>query len=206
MILRDDKLLKLRLYKKGQQIIEEGSRTRTVFLQRSGITKIVKNHGLIQPIIISFGFPNELIGLSAILSNKKFQVGAVALEDVSGWMINSEKLMEYFENQGIKSQLLEHMSMEALILTERIGAMAHRSGTKRLLSILMMLSEIYGSTKDGKLAIYLTIKEISEIVMLSRETTHRIIRELENESLITIQSKHITFLNYQKLTQIVANQ
>ncbi|MBL4658638.1 MAG: Crp/Fnr family transcriptional regulator [Flavobacteriales bacterium] len=203
LLLQDDKSHEVKLYIKGEQIIKEGANARCVFLQKSGIIKIVKNFDQTDPIIVSFAFPNDLIGLPAVLQSKKYHVTAVAQENVTGWMIDAKKFLEYFEKKGIKKQIVEQMTKETLILMERIGAMAHRSGLKRFLSVLIMLSEVYGTSEDGKLVLNLTIKELSEIVMLSRETMHRIIRDIENEGIISIKSKKITLLNYDKLTRIV---
>ena len=85
---------------------------------------------------------------------------------------------------------------------ERIGTMAQRSGLKRFLSVLIMLSEVYGTADGKKLNLNLSIKDLSEIVMLSRETMHRIIRDIEDEGIISIKAKKITFLNFEKLARM----
>ena len=202
LLLDADSLHEPKHFKKGEQIISEGANARNVFLQKSGVVKIVKNYDRTDPIIVSFTFPDSLIGLPAVLLSIKYQVTAIALENTSGWMIDGKNFLNYCENKGITSQILEQMTRETLILIERIGPMAHRSGLKRFLSVLIMLSKVYGTVDGKELSLKLSVKDLSEIVMLSRETLHRIIRDIEGEGIISIKSKKIIFLNYDKLARM----
>ncbi|MBL4578403.1 MAG: Crp/Fnr family transcriptional regulator [Flavobacteriales bacterium] len=202
LLLQNSNSHELKHYKKGERIIEERAHARNVFLQKTGVVKIVKNYDRTDPIIVSFAFPDAIIGLPAVLLDKKYQVTAIAQEDTTGWMINAKKFMGYFDHNGIKKQIVKQMTEETLVLMERIGTMAQRSGLKRFLSVLIMLSEVYGTAEGKKLNLNLTIKDLSEIVMLSRETLHRIIRNIEDEGIISIKAKKITFLNFEKLSRM----
>jgi len=202
ILLEEGGLEDLKHYKKGEVIIEEGANARHVFLQKSGIIKIVKNFDRTDPIIVSFAFPNTLTGIPAVLLERKYKLTAIALEDTSGWLISASKFMTYLEHKRLEKLVFKQMTEESQILMERIGTMAQRSGKKRFLSVLIMLSEIYGTADGKKLNLNLSIKDLSEIVMLSRETMHRIIRDIEDEGIISIKSKRITFLNFEKLARM----
>jgi len=203
-ILRDHIEIE-RALKKDDPLFEPGDLIEHLYIVLSG--KIV----ISQPIMDGREFslrlckPGDLIGDSTLFSNhgQKHVLHATAFRDslvgyihqktLDQLMVDNIELARLLMNEVSESALRDNMKLIDLVMYGRRGA---------LFSTLIRLSNSYGVTKNDSIFIdlALTNQELANFCGTTRESINRLLRDLRNEKIISVENKYITIhdINYLK--------
>lgn len=182
-------------FKRGDFIIRQGATANTAFLQLNGNIKVVMNYESESPTILTYTSGGVLIGLPSVMTSRLYQVSAIATENTEGVFIAKKELLELLDQNTGTQEVLGNMARDILHLQQRIAAAAKRTSKEKFAHLLSIMVNTYGMDEHGRLLIKATIKELAEILCVSRDTMHRILKEFREEGAIEVENKKIYVLD-----------
>lgn len=193
-----------RLYKKGEYLFNEGTAPRGLFCVQKGKIKIVQTGADGKEQITHLIHDGHVMGHRAILGNDVYSGSAIAMEDSHVCFIPRTTFYQMVESNAPLALRLAHLlAAELKEAEQKITHIAQRPVKDRLAQALLSLIENYGM-KEDQVTINVTIKrdDLANLAGTTRETTTRILYELQMDSIIELSGKQIRILNSKKLRSI----
>ncbi len=190
-----------RLYKKGNEIFQEGALPYGLFCVNSGKIKLTQTGVDGKEQIIHLAKSGDVMGFRALLGNDKYSCSAFALEDSAICFIPKEVFLPMVETNAKLAMNVIHIFSGMLRDTENnITAIAQRTVKERIAQGLLLLKERYGYEKDTDVInVSISREEIANIAGTSRETAIRTLFELQKENIIELKGKKIKITDYNAL-------
>lgn len=181
-------------FKKGQTILSPDSEPTVAYYVKKGFVKTftVSPQGVETTIHLFAN--NSYFPLMWIISGIPNRFHYEALNSVELYLAPKDKLVEFIKNNpdvllNLTYRLLKGMDR----LTLRIEQLSTANASERLSSMLIFLARHFGEKKDNK--IYLeemfTHKDLASLAGLSRETTSREWKKLQQKKLVILQERRI---------------
>ena len=196
------------IYKKGQRLIQEGTRPLGVYCIKSGKIKVFKLGQQGKEHITAILKEGDLVGYRAMLSDSLYHVSVEALEEVVACHIPREEFLSSFQNDKVlNSTLIKELSTEVISLTNVITDIAQKPVRERTAASLVLLNTVY-STSNGEYnhnefsEINLTRESLANMVGTATETLIRIIHDFKEEELIKTNGRKITIQDLKALQRI----
>lgn len=194
------------LYKKGQRLIQEGTRPLGVYCIKSGKVKVFKLGQQGKEHITAILKEGDLVGYRAMLSDSLYHVSVEALEEVVACHIPREEFLNSFQNDKVlNNTLIKDLSSEVISLTNIITDIAQKPVRERTAATLVLLNSVY-STNNGEInktaEINLTRESLANMVGTATETLIRIIHDFKEEELIVTNGRKINILDLKALQRI----
>jgi CRP/FNR family transcriptional regulator len=192
------------IYKRGEQILREGTCPYGIFCINSGKVKLTKLGEGGKEQIVAFAKPGDVIGYKAILSGEPYSASATALEETSVCFISKEVFFGMVEkNITLSLQLMKLLSNEVRTMRQQVIHMTQKSVRERMAEALLFLQQVYGFEKDNlTLNVTLSRKEIANIVGTATETAIRLLSEFNKDGIIELKRKKIKILKPRELVHI----
>lgn len=132
------------IYKKGQRLIQEGTRPLGVYCIKSGKVKVLKLGQQGKEHITAILKDGDLVGYRAMLSDSLYHVSVEALEEVIACHIPKEEFITSFQTDKVlNSRLIKDLSTEVISLTNVITDIAQKPVRERTAATLVLLNSIY---------------------------------------------------------------
>jgi len=192
-----------RLYKKGNEIFQEGSMPYGLFCINSGKIKLTQTGVDGKEQIIHLAKNADVMGFRALLGGDKYSCSAIALEDSSICFIPKEVFLPLVETNSKLAMKVIQLFSEMLKDTENnITAIAQRTVKERIAQCLLLLKERYGYEEDSNVInVTISREEIANIAGTSRETAIRTLFDLQKENTIELKGKKIKITDYDHLVK-----
>ena len=195
------------IYKKGQRLIQEGTRPLGVYCIKSGKVKVFKLGQQGKEHITSILKEGDLVGYRAMLSDSLYHVSVEALEEVIACHIPREDFLKSFQSDKVlNNTLITELSAEVISLTNVITDIAQKPVRERTAATLVLLNTVYSSNNgenNGDLTeINLTRESLANMVGTATETLIRIIHDFKEEELITTNGRKINIQDLKALQRI----
>ena len=195
------------IYKKGQRLIQEGTRPLGVYCIKSGKVKVFKLGQQGKEHITSILKEGDLVGYRAMLSDSLYHVSVEALEEVIACHIPREDFLKSFQSDKVlNNTLITELSAEVISLTNVITDIAQKPVRERTAATLVLLNSVYSSNNgdnNGDLSeINLTRESLANMVGTATETLIRIIHDFKEEELITTNGRKINIQDLKALQRI----
>jgi CRP-like cAMP-binding protein len=195
------------IYKKGQRLIQEGTRPLGVYCIKSGKVKVFKLGQQGKEHITSILKEGDLVGYRAMLSDSLYHVSVEALEEVIACHIPREDFLKSFQSDKVlNNTLITELSSEVISLTNVITDIAQKPVRERTAATLVLLNTVYSSNNgdsNGSLSeINLTRESLANMVGTATETLIRIIHDFKEEELITTNGRKINIQDLKALQRI----
>jgi len=208
-VLNDDEATLLsskkscRLYKKGNEIFQEGAIPYGLFCVNTGKIKLTQTGVDGKEQIIHLAKSGDVMGFRALLGNDKYSCSAFALEDSSICFIPKEVFLPMVESNAKLAMNVIHIFSDMLKDTENsITTIAQRTVKERIAQCLLLLKERYGYEQDGQVInVLISREEIANIAGTSRESAIRTLFDLQKENIVELQGKKIRITNYPALVE-----
>ncbi len=188
-------------YKKGQVIFHEGSRPFGIYCVNSGKIKLSKFGDDGKEQLLRLVKPGDLMGYRSLLSQDKYSVSAVALEDSGVCFIPKELFMGILQKDGAFSMEIMKLLSDDLRKAEiSITHLAQRPVRERLAEALLFIKESYGFEADNStLNLKLSREELANLVGTATETVIRLLSEFKSDNIISLEGKKIKVISHAKL-------
>lgn len=191
-------------YKAGQLVYHEDSRAVGVYCLNSGKVKLYKvgNDGKEQ--IVRFVTPGELFGYSSVIGSRTYLLTAEAIEDSIVCFINGNIFSDLTDKYPeITKRLITSLGNMLNETEERMIAIAQKPVRERLAEALLTLCRKFhpeGCKDDNVLN--LSREDLANIVGSATETIIRLLSELREEKIISIEGRRIILKDVRKLKRI----
>lgn len=193
---------------KGDTLFTPGDLIEHLYVVLSG--KIVISQPIMdgRELTLRLCKPGDLIGDSTLFANhgKKHVLHAAAFRECVVGCIHRETLDEivadhiglarFLMNEISENALRDNMKLVDLVMYGRRGA---------LFSTLIRLSNSYGVMKKGDIFINLALtnQELANFCGTTRESINRLLRELRDKKIISVENKYITIHNLDYLKEVL---
>src|SRR6056297_1805222 len=199
-------ITRLNKFKKDEIIFFEGEIGNYIYIIKSGKVKMLKMNQNGDEQILNI-FKNDDILAEVILFDKEnYPATAIALTGVELYSINSKKLSKIFLNHPqITVKVMKVMSSRLRRAQQNIRDFGLKDSKSRLASLLYHLAERHGDKKENEISIslFLTQKELANMIGTTRETVSRTLKNIEKENIISTSRKQIVINDLEKLKALM---
>jgi global nitrogen regulator NtcA len=193
-------------FERGKTIFFPGDPAERVYFLLKGAVKLSRVYEAGDEITVALLRENSVFGvLSLITGNRSDRFyHAVAFTPVELLSIPIEQMQKALkENAELALVMLQGLSSRILQTEMMIETLAHRDMGSRLVSFLLILCRDFGvPSNDGiTIALKLSHQAIAEAIGSTRVTVTRLLGDLRDDKMISIQKKKITVHNPVVLSQ-----
>jgi len=190
-----------RLYKRGEVIKHEGEKVDSFLYLRKGMIKLYKTDKREKERILSINKPGDFVNLLTIFTRTTYKYSIEAVEETLVCDMNLEVLEHIICTNGdFAMRVLNRMSKISDEIIESRFEQSQKQLKGRIATILLYFSDDVYHKKTFDLPI--TRREIGELISMTTENTIRTFSEFKRDSLIYMENKTITLVDYNRLKSI----
>ena len=197
--------LALRNYELGTTIFNKDDRGSTLYLIRNGQVKISAPSRGGEEVILAMMTDGDFFGELSILDLKPRSATATAMETTSAFTLDREDFLDVVRTEPelaieTLAALSERLRRTNLLLEDAFFLDLPTRLAKRLLE----LAERHGLETDRGLKIDMRLAQhdLASAIGASLKSVNRVLREFENQDLISIDKKNIYILRFDELRQL----
>ncbi|HOU97295.1 MAG TPA: Crp/Fnr family transcriptional regulator [Bacteroidales bacterium] len=186
------------IFHKGENLTKQGTFSSYILFIINGIVKKHVEETNDRYINISIHTENEMIGLSSLFQQKKFAYSTIALKETQAYLIEASSLQVIIkENAAFAYEIIQQYCKENAHIFKVLQQQSFKQMYARLASTLLYLNQF------SKYNIFslLTRKEIAAFAGLSTESTIKLLKEFEQERILSLNEKNIELVNLDKLNK-----
>lgn len=200
-------------YPKGAILFVEGQNPRGVFVLCHGRAKLSTSSAEGRTIILKIAEPGEILGLSATVSGKPYEVTAELMEPSQANFITRQDFLNFLRDHGDASlRVAEQLSQNYHSAYEEIRSLGlSHSASEKLAKLLLEWAHDGKNNKDGKvkgevrLTVTLTHEEIAQLIGTSRETVTRALADLKKKQLVQVKGSTVLIRNRVALEKLAGS-
>lgn len=201
-IERIRKIVIKRTYPKGATMFIEGQETDGLYIVTSGFVKVLKLHKDGREKTLAILGEGEILGEMTIFGSDLRSATLETLEQSTVLVIpraDFQLLLEEMPELAIR--VIEVLSYRLRQSNRQIEELIFFNARSRVICNLVQLANERGrAEKNGiKIILRLTHAELANLIGVSRETTTKVLAELQAGNLIKITSKQIQIVNLDEL-------
>jgi CRP/FNR family cyclic AMP-dependent transcriptional regulator len=196
-------------YPKGAILFVEGQAPRGIFVLCKGRVKISFCASDGKTLILKIAEPGEVLGLSATVSGKPYELAAETMDPCQVNFVKREDFLHFLKAHPdacfkVAEQLSEKYNNACHEL--RSLGLSHSAGEK-LAKLLLEWSSKNGETskREPRLKLSLTHEEIGQMIGISRETVTRLFAELRKRQIVQAKGSTLVIRNKAALQRVATN-
>ena len=179
------------VYPKGAMLFIEGQSPRGVFVLCTGRAKLSTSSSDGKTLITQIAESGEVLGLSATVSGKPYEVAAETLVPCQVNFVKREDFLRFLSEHGLAClRVAQHLSNNYHIAYEQVRLLGlSQSAAGKLAKIILDWCDRDGKqTERGtQLKLTLTHEEIAQLIGASRETVTRLLSDFKNDQMIYLK-------------------
>lgn len=196
------------VYPKSAMLFIEGQQPRGVFVLCAGKAKLSTSSAEGRTVITKISEPGDVLGLSATISNRPYEVTAEMIEPGQANFITRDALMHFLREHGIVAlRVAEQLSRNYYTAYEAIRTLGlTNSPSERFAKLLLGWSNAANTTGNGdplQVKLTLTHEEIAEIIGTTRETVSRLLSQFKRKQLVQFKGANLIIRNKAALEDMV---
>lgn len=196
------------VYPKGSLLFVEGEQPRGVFILCSGRAKLTTSSTEGKTLIVKIAEPGEVLGASATILDKPYEVSAETLEPAQLNFIKRDEFLKFLTTHAEAcmhtAQQLSEKYHSAQREIRSLG-LSQTTGEK-LAKLLLDWCERNGeeTNKGVRLKVLLTHEEIAQMIGTTRETVTRLLSDFKKKKIIDVKGSTVFVLAKQNLEHMVS--
>jgi len=196
------------VYPKGSILFVDGEEPRGVFILCSGRAKLTTSSAEGRTLIVKIAEPGEVLGASATILGRPYEVSAETLEPSQLNFIKREDFLRFLnahtEACMHTAQQLSEKYQAAQREIRSLG-LAQSTGEK-LGKLLLDWCALHGEVtpKGVRLKVLLTHEEIAQMIGTTRETVTRLLSDFRRRKVIEVKGSTILVLQKSELERMVS--
>jgi CRP/FNR family transcriptional regulator, cyclic AMP receptor protein len=194
-------------YPPSAVLFVEGQAPRGVFVLCQGRVKLSLSSSDGKTLILRIAEPSEVLGLSATVSGKPYELTAETIDPCQINFVKREDFLRFLrEHSDVCFRVAEQLSDKYSSACHEIRslALAH-SAAEKLAKLLLEWSSKEGEPdKQARVKLTLTHEEIAEMIGTSRETVTRLFTELRKRQIVHLKGSALLIRNKAAL-ELIAN-
>lgn len=192
-------------YPKSAMLFIEGQQPRGVFMLCTGKAKLSTSSSEGKTVITKISEAGDVLGLSATISNRPYEVTAEMIEPGQANFITRDALMQFMREYGeVAVRVAEQLSRNYYSAYEGIRTLGlTNSPAERFAKLLLGWSNDADSGDPLQVKVTLTHEEIAEIIGTTRETVSRLFSQFKKKQLVQLKGATLTIRNRAALEKMV---
>jgi len=193
-------------YPKGAVLFVEGQAPRGIFLLCKGRVKLSIGSSDGKMLILKISEPGEVLGLSATVSGKPYELTAETLDPCQVNFVKRDDFLRFLrEHNEVCLRVAEQLSDKYNTACHEIRALGlSHSAAEKLAKLLLEWSEKNGGRQTGHMKLTLTHEEIAQMIGTSRETVTRLFADFKKRQLIQLRGSTLVIRNKAALETLVS--
>ena len=197
-------------YPKGAVLFVEGQSSRGIFLLCQGRARlsICATDG--KTLILQISEPGEVLGLSATVSDKPYELTAETMEPCQVNFVKREDFLHFLkEHNDASFRVAEELSAKYNSACHEIRALGlSHSAVQRLATLLLEWSAREGKATKGALKLTLPFSHdaIAQMINTSRETVTRLLADLKQQQILQVTGRTMLIRNKAALKALAKTQ
>jgi len=193
-------------YPEGAVLFVEGQMPRGIFVLCKGSVKLSINSPSGRTVIVKLAEPGEVLGLSASISGKPYEVTAETLDPCQVNFVKREDFLHFLKDDVEACfKVAEQLSEKYHNACKEAGALGlSHSAAEKLAKLLLEWGAKSGDgiKGDPRLKLRLTHEEIAQMIGTSRETVTRLFAELKKRQILQAKGSTMVIRNTAALREI----
>ena len=203
-----DQLRFATVYPRGALLFVEGQAPRGVYLLCAGQVKLSTSSSDARVLITSLAGPGELLGLSAVVSGRPYEVTAETLEPSQVNFIGREDFLRFLSEHpeaALRAAAQLSDNYHAAFAQARLLGLSGTAAGK-LARLLLECAARHGRPQGRSTALRLTLthEEIGQLIGASRETVTRLFTDFKGQRLIEVRGSTLVLLDCPGLEAVAA--
>ncbi|HEX2832830.1 MAG TPA: Crp/Fnr family transcriptional regulator [Thermoanaerobaculia bacterium] len=196
------------LYPKGSLLFVEGEEPRGVFILCSGRAKLTTSSTEGKTLIVKIAEPGEVLGASATILGKPYEVSAETIEPSQLNFIKRDDFLKYLNTHAEAclhtAQQLSEKYHSAQREIRSLGL--SQTTSEKLARLLLDWCDRGGeqTTKGIRLKVLLTHEEIAQMIGTTRETVTRLLSDFKKKKMIDVKGSSLFVLSRPSLENLVS--
>jgi len=193
------------IYPKSAMLFIEGQQPRGVFVLCTGKAKLSTSSSEGKTVITKISEAGDVLGLSATISNRPYEVTAEMIEPGQANFITRDALMQFMREYGeVAVRVAEQLSRNYYTAYEGIRTLGlTNSPAERFAKLLLEWSNASDNGDPVQVKLTLTHEEIAEIIGTTRETVSRLFSQFKKKQLLQLKGATLTIRNRTALEKMV---
>lgn len=187
----------LTLYPPDATLMTEGQSPRGVYIICSGRVKLSVEAHDGKTVIFKVAGDRQVLGLSAVVSDKPSPIGATTLETCQIKFVDRESFLDLInQNSGAALTCARLVSQEiGTTFRDVHDLLLARSSTEKLARLLLSWAAKETHNLEIRVATNFTHEEIAQMIGSSRETVTRLLSDLKRKELIRLEGSTLVISN-----------
>lgn len=188
----------------GEVILKQGTQASNLISVVEGFARKYIEGFNDRNLILDFLKPWQLVGAPGVHNGGKHSFSVVAIEETLVCFIDSGNFMKVLESNGqFARQYIKLCSGNYSRSLERMVSLSQKQMHGRIADALIYLSEeIYKSEVIGS---EISRQDIADYTSMSKDSSIRILKEFERDSIILLEDRTIAILDSSRLHSISIN-
>lgn len=183
----------------------EGQQPRGVFVLCTGKAKLSTSSSEGKTVITKISEAGDVLGLSATISNRPYEVTAEMIEPGQANFITRDALLQFMREYGqVAVRVAEQLSRNYYTAYEGIRTLGlTNSPSERFAKLLLGWSNPSSNGDPAQVKLTLTHEEIAEIIGTTRETVSRLFSQFKKKQLLQLKGATLIIRNRAALEKMV---
>ena len=195
------------IYPKGALLFVEGEQPRGIFILCSGRAKLTTSSSEGKTLIAKVAGPGEILGVSAAILGRPYELSAETLEPSQVNFIRREDFLRLLSAYSEACMNTAHQLSEKYEAAQRdIRTLGLAQTTsEKLARLILDWCEDAEETESGtRLQVLLTHEEIAQMIGTTRETVTRLLTDFKRRKLINVKGATFMVLAKQQMQEMVS--
>jgi CRP/FNR family transcriptional regulator len=193
-------------YPEGAVLFVEGQTPRGIFVLCKGSVKLSINSPSGRTVIVKLAEPGEVLGLSATISGKPYEVTAETLDPCQVNFVKRDDFLHFLKDDVEACfKVAEQLSEKYHNACKEAGSLGlSHSAAEKLAKLLLEWSLRNGEAAkaEPRVKLRLTHEEIAQMIGTSRETVTRLFAELKKRQILQSKGSTMVIRNTTALREI----
>ena len=192
---------KVKSYKSGEIIYDEGNHANNVYLIKSGVIKSHKIDEFGKELITKIYKTDEFFGYTSFTENIPYLESATAMEKSEVISISKDSLKKILkQNHKVTLEFIQLLTDNLKEFKEQLLQMAYGSVKKKTANTILQFTEKIPNKTPGSIKI--SRSDLASVAGIATESLIRTLSSLKKEGLIDIEGRNITVLDLEKLKRV----
>lgn len=192
---------KIKLYKSGEVIYDEGNHANNIYLVKSGVIKSHKIDEFGKELITKIYKADDFFGYTSFTESIPYLESATAMEKAEVVIISKDDLKKILkQNHKVTLEFIHLLTDNLIEFKEQLLQMAYGSVKKKTANTILQFTEQIPNKSLSTIKI--SRSDLASVAGIATESLIRTLSSLKKEGLIDVEGRNITILDLEKLKRV----
>jgi len=189
------------LFRKGDNLTKQGTFASYVLFLVKGLAIQYVEGEVRRNLNLRIINPGEFVGLFSVFSKNTFNYSSIAITDCHVFLVEKVAITKIIEiNGAFGLSLIRRYSEQNVNLFETLRTVTFKNMNGRFAEALLYIDSFKAEYPD--VFQMLSRKDIADFAGISTESAVKLLKSLEKEGVIDLNTKDISILNYESLQEL----